>query len=60
MNLTDKELTALEKQLEQEKILIKKYRTFSQDCQDAMLKSVCNRIADKHQQHFNTMVGYLQ
>ena len=60
MNLTDKELMALEKQLEQEKILIKKYRAFSQDCQDAALKAVCNRIADKHQQHFNTIAGYLQ
>lgn len=60
MNLTDKELLALEEQLTHEQVLVKKYRMFSGSCQDAQLKAVCNRIADKHQQHFNTLMGYLQ
>jgi len=60
MNLTEKELIALEEQLDHEQVLVKKYRTFAKDCQDAQLKAVCNQIADKHQQHFNTLIGYLQ
>ncbi|MGN1059065.1 MAG: spore coat protein [Clostridia bacterium] len=60
MNLTNKELIALEDQLGYEQVLTKKYRTFASECQDAQLKAKCNQIADKHQQHFNTLMGYLQ
>ncbi len=60
MNLTVKELMALEEQLNGEQVLIKKYRSFASDCQDAQLKATCNQAADKHQQHFNTLMGYLQ
>ncbi|MBQ2695723.1 MAG: spore coat protein [Clostridia bacterium] len=60
MNLTTKELMALEDQLENEQVLVKKYREFANKCQDGQLKAKCNQIADKHQQHFNTLMGYLQ
>lgn len=60
MNLTVKELMALEDQLNNEQVLVKKYRSFAQRCQDAQLKAKCNQVADKHQQHFNTLMGYLQ
>ncbi len=60
MNITSKELSSIESQLEKEEMLVKKYRAFSSLCSDAQLKSTCNRIADKHQQHFNTLMGYLQ
>ena len=60
MNLTDKELTSLEDQLNAEQVLIKKYRAYAGDCSDATLKAKCNTIADKRQQHFNTLMGYLQ
>lgn len=60
MNLTVKELMALEEQLGSEQVLIKKYREFANKCQDAQLKAKCNQIADKHQQHFNILMGYLQ
>ncbi|MBE7022590.1 MAG: spore coat protein [Ruminococcaceae bacterium] len=60
MNLTEKELMALEEQLEQEQLLIHKFRQYAQHCLDAQLKASCNQIADKHQQHFNTLMGYLQ
>lgn len=60
MNLTNKELIALEDQLGYEQVLTKKYRAFAFECQDAQLKAKCNQIADKHQQHFNTLMGYLQ
>jgi len=60
MGLTSKELMALEDQLGYEQVLIKKYRSFAGACKDAQLKARCNQIADKHQQHFNTLMGYLQ
>ena len=60
MNLTAKELSLLEDQLSYEQVLIKKYRAFSSQCADAQLKIKCNQIADKHQQHFHTLMGYLQ
>ncbi len=60
MNLTNKELMALDDQLGYEQVLIKKYRTYANECSDAQLKAKCNQIADKHQQHFNTLMGYLQ
>ncbi len=60
MNLTNQELDALKQQLEKEQALVKKYRSFAGECSDAQLKVTCNRIADKHQQHFNTLMGYLQ
>ncbi len=60
MNLSEKELMALEDQLAREQVLTKKYRMFANECKDAQLKATCNQIADKHQQHFNTLMGYLQ
>lgn len=59
MNLTSKELSALEDQLNYESVLIKKYRTFAQQCSDQALKNKCNQIADRHQSHYNTLLGYL-
>ena len=56
-NLTSKELAALEDQLAEEEILVKKYRTFADD---SALKSKCAAIADTHQKHFNTLLGYLK
>lgn len=59
-NLTDKELSAIDDQLNYEQVLVKKYRAFSQQCTDQVLKQKCNQIADRHQQHFNTLMTYLQ
>ena len=58
--LSGKELTALEDQINYEQTLVKKYATYSQQCQDPVLKEKCARIADRHRQHFNTLMTYLQ
>ena len=58
--LSGKELTALEDQLNYEQTLVKKFATYSQQCQDPVLKEKCSRIADRHRQHFNTLMTYLQ
>lgn len=60
LNITQTELKNIDAQLEREQKLVKKYRAFSEQCSDAQLKSTLNRVADKHQQHFNTLMGYLQ
>lgn len=59
-NISSKELSAIEDQLNYEQMLVAKYRQFSSQCTDATLKTKCNQIADRHQQHFNTLLNYLQ
>lgn len=59
-NISSKELTALEDQLSNEQVLVKKYRTFAEYCSDPQLKAKCGQIADKHQRHFDALLGFLQ
>lgn len=59
-NLTSKELTALEDQLSYEQTLVKKYRSLADECCDTKLKMDFQRFADKHQQHFNTLISFLK
>lgn len=58
-NLTAKELTAIEDQLSVEQNLIKKYHMYAGQCQDTVLKQKCQEIAQKHQCHFDTLMGHL-
>ena len=58
--LTTKELTALEDQLGVEQVLVKKYNTMAGQCTDPAIKSKLTSIAGRHQQHYNTLMGYLQ
>ncbi len=60
MSLTEKELENVGLSLAKEQVLVRKYRTFSALCSDAELKKKLGEIADKHQQHFNTLMGFLQ
>lgn len=59
-NLTAKELTALEDQLNAEMTLVKKYKAMAAMCSDAQIQQCLNDIAQKHQQHFNTLMTFLQ
>jgi rubrerythrin len=58
-NLTSKELSAIEDQLNQEQILIKKFKAYAQSATDPQIKNSCEQIANQHKQHFNTLMGYL-
>jgi len=60
MALTAKELTAIEEQLNCEVTAVKKYRLYAQTCTDKDLAQKLSRIADKHQQHYNRLMGMLQ
>ena len=59
-NITTKELTALEEQIQSEQVLIKKYRTMAAQCSDPALKSKCESIAGRHQQHYDKLMCHLK
>ncbi len=58
-NITAKELSAIEDQLNQEQLLIKKYKNYATMCQDAQLKTTCENLAAQHKTHFDTIMSYL-
>jgi len=59
-NLTAKELTALEDQISHEQTLVKKYQAMACLCNDTALQQELNSYAQKHQQHCNTLITFLQ
>ncbi len=58
-NLTSKELSALEDQLKAEQLLVKKYQTVAQLTSDPQIRTKCDQIAQKHQEHFNRLMTHL-
>ncbi len=58
-NLTSKELSALEDQLNAELVLIAKYKSMANQCQDPKLSSTFDDVALKHQAHYNTLFQFL-
>jgi len=59
-NMSEKELTAVQEQLEQEQNLVKKYKLYAQQTTDSQLKTKCEHIATQHQRHFDTLAGNLK
>jgi rubrerythrin len=57
--LTTKELTAINEQLEAESVVIAKYRMYAQNAQDTELKTRFEAIASKHCQHFDKLYSLL-
>lgn len=60
MNISAKELTALEDQLGIEQNLTSKYNFYAQNCQDETLKKKFEEVSKKHQQHFDALTPYLE
>lgn len=58
-NLTSKELSAIEDQLNYEQMLIKKYKAYSIGATDPQIKNYCDDLASKHKHHFDTLMGHL-
>ena len=58
-NLTTKELSALEDELSAEQLLVKKYKTSAALATDPQIKTQCEQIAGRHQNHFNRLMGFL-
>lgn len=57
--LSNKELTAIEEQLGQEEILVKKYKLYAQMTTDPQLRTKCEQIASKHQTHYTKLLNQL-
>lgn len=57
--LTSKELDAICDQLSAEELLVKKYQLFAQVAEDPQLKTKCEQIAAKHQNHFDRLLNQL-
>ena len=58
-NLTSKELMTLEDQLSSEQLLVAKYHSTASQTSDPVLKSKCEQIASKHQEHYKRLLSYL-
>ena len=58
-NLTSKELSALEDELGAEQLLIKKYKTYDMLSTDPQIKTQCEQIAGRHQNHFDRLLSFL-
>lgn len=58
-NITSKELSAIEDQLNYEQLLIKKYKNYANMCQDPQLKTTCGQLAAQHKTHYDTIMTYL-
>lgn len=58
--LTEKELMALNEQLDAEENLVKKYEAMACLCNDTKIQQDLNSCANKHRAHYNTLVSFLQ
>ena len=59
-NLTAKELSALEDTIGSEQTLVKKYEAMACLCTDTKIQQDFSNFANKHRQHYNTLVSFLQ
>lgn len=57
--LTTKELAGIEDALSHEQLLVKKFRNYASIAQDPAIKAQAEQIADRHLQHFETLLGHL-
>jgi len=58
-NLTAEELKALEDELNCEQLLVKKYHSYASLAQDTVIRDSCLQIANRHKQHFDTLMSHL-
>jgi rubrerythrin len=58
--LSTKELAALEDQLTMEQNVVSKYKMYAKTASDGEIKQKCKSFAQKHQQHFDTLMAQLQ
>lgn len=58
-NITVKELSAIEAQLNEEQLLIKKFKNYAEMSKDAQIKTMCEQLAAQHKTHYDTLMNYL-
>ena len=59
-NLTTKELSALEDQLDFEGMLCCKYQDAAKNTQETELKNTYGQYAAQHKQNYDTLLGFLR
>ena len=59
-SMTHKELHYLEDCLKAEQLSVQKCNFFSSQSQDPEVSSICSNMANRHQQHYNTLLQHLQ
>lgn len=57
--MTTKELSYINDTLTQTKVLVDKYRDYSNQVQHQCLKDLCTKMADKHMQCYNSLYSQL-
>ena len=60
MQVSEKELSALNELLSEEELLIKKFKMLSEHTNDAQIKGKFEEISNKHQAHFNSLYEQLR
>jgi len=52
-------LKVLEDQLNHESLMTKKFNNYANYCTDTELKNFCQQASQKHKQHYNELLNYL-
>ena len=60
VQLSEKELSALNDLLADEELLTKKFQMLANETQDPEIKQKYERISQQHQGHFNALYSYLK
>ncbi|MEG0019800.1 MAG: spore coat protein [Oscillospiraceae bacterium] len=58
--ITEKELSAYNELLIQEKATVDKFNYYAQNCKDTQLKKLCKDAAARHQEHYNSIFSQIQ
>lgn len=58
--ITEKELSAYNELLVQEKAIVDKFNYYAQNCKDPQLKKLCKDAATRHQEHYNAVFSQIQ
>jgi hypothetical protein len=58
-SISAKEFSGLEDILASEENLVSKFTTYADMCTDPQLETKFRNVAQRHQQHFDTLVTYL-
>ncbi len=58
-NLSEKELSVINDLLNEEELLVKKFKMLAEHATDSEVKQQMNDISDKHQGHFNEIYSFL-
>lgn len=57
--LDSNNLKVLEDQLSHESLMTKKFTNYANYCTDTELKNLCQQASQKHKQHYNELLNYL-